>query len=477
MSLKNKVLHSLKWLTIGKFMGQVFTWAVTILVIRLLSPSDYGLMASAGIFVGFLQLISELGFGASIIQARDIEDSVIQQIFGFVICVGVVLFAMLFVSAPCIGLFFESGALVHVVRVLSFQFLVIPFLTIPKALIEKELLFKQKSMIDFSASIASGATTLGVALLGHGVWALVSGSYVLICVQMVGYLFVSPIRKRPVFRFRAIGAYASFSGYVTFEKIVWYTYTQFDVILIGKLLGQEVLGYYSVAMHLSSILLNKISPILSQVAFPAYAKIQNEFEKVSFYFLRTVKFSSLVVFPVFWGLSSIAPEVISICVGPRWGAVVEPFKLLCLVMPFRMLSVLLPPLLKGIGNPGYSLRNIMITFAVMMVSIYVGATRGGVLGVCYAWVVMYPACWLVVLILSLPLIQIRVGAYLRAISVPLSGSLLMYGVVSYSGFARGVHPYLSVALLIGIGALVYGVWLHLFDRTWFSDVFAMLKTT
>ncbi|WP_336511698.1 oligosaccharide flippase family protein [Candidatus Accumulibacter phosphatis] len=115
-------------------------------------------------------------------------------------------------------------------------------------------------------------------------------------------------------------------------------YSQADMFVAGKLLGKEALGFYSVAMHLASLPVQKVSGILNQVAFPAFSKIQNDSATVKLHVLKSVRILSFLSFPVLWGISSIAPEIVQLLLGPKWEPAILPLQILPMIMPLRMIS-------------------------------------------------------------------------------------------------------------------------------------------
>src|SRR5438309_7311792 len=145
MSLRREVLSGLFWAGGMRLLGQVLTWAVTIVVIRLLSPNDYGLLAMATVFVSFLILMAEAGLGAALVQAPEVDDFMLRGIFGAVILVDCVLFLLLVAAAPAIAQFFAEDRLVSIIRVLALQFLLGIFAVIPSAQVTRRLDFKWPS--------------------------------------------------------------------------------------------------------------------------------------------------------------------------------------------------------------------------------------------------------------------------------------------------------------------------------------------
>src|ERR1700674_3112115 len=139
MSLRSKVLTGLFWTGGARLLSQILTWAITVVVIRLLSPGDYGLLAMATLFVGFLTLLAEGGLGLAVIQARELGDAELRRIFGAVILIDLTLFVLQFAAAPVIAMFFREDRLVPIVRVLALQFLLMIFTVIPGALLSRKL--------------------------------------------------------------------------------------------------------------------------------------------------------------------------------------------------------------------------------------------------------------------------------------------------------------------------------------------------
>ena len=172
-SFRDKVLKGLLWLGAGTFLGQLISWIATIIIIRLLSPSDYGLLAMAGTFIALLTVISELGIGASVIQAPKITEKEISQIFGIVIATSVLGWAICHLAAPAIAQFYNEHRLVSIIRVMNINFILMAFYIIPESLFIREMNFKTKAKIDVSAQVGSAFLTLILALSGMGIWSLI----------------------------------------------------------------------------------------------------------------------------------------------------------------------------------------------------------------------------------------------------------------------------------------------------------------
>ena len=197
--LRESVLASLRWVAGARLFSQVFTWAITIYVIRILSPGDYGLMGIATIFIAFLRMLNELGLGAALVQKEQMTLRMQRQIFGLVLVVNVGISLLLYTTAPAIASFYEETRLTPIIRLLSTQFFIMSFLVVPKSQLERNIDLKRVSIVDFVAAALSSVLTLVLALNGFGVWSLVWGTMVTVIVRTVGMNFASPFSPHAAF--------------------------------------------------------------------------------------------------------------------------------------------------------------------------------------------------------------------------------------------------------------------------------------
>ena len=173
-----KVLSALRWSAATRLVGQVVSWTMTVFVIRLLSPSDYGVLAMAVILPSALYLLNDLGLDVVLVRRLAPGEEFRRQVFGVVIAVNLLCALILVTAAPLVAAFFSEPTLIPILRVLSLQFLLLVFETLPRARLEQGLDFRSQSLISLGANWLGGLTTLALALTGWGVWALVWGRLV-----------------------------------------------------------------------------------------------------------------------------------------------------------------------------------------------------------------------------------------------------------------------------------------------------------
>ena len=428
MTLRARVMSGLFWVGGTRLVGQVLTWAITIVVIRLLTPGDYGLLAMATVFMGFLSLVAEAGMGLALIQSPKLDDETLRRIFGVVIVVNCALFGLQFVTAPLVAKFFDEERLVLILRVLAVQFLLMIFAVIPGALLMRKLDFKRQSMIGLAGSVLGSLSSLALALTGHGVWALVWSSLVSLAFTMIALNFVEPFLRRPEFSLQGTRRLIVVGGQVTAARALYFVYSQADVFIGGRIFGKDLLGFYSISLHLASLPVQKISSVVNQIAFPAFAEAQHDTAAVPWHMLKGIRLLSFLSFPVLWGISSIAPEIVDVLLGPKWEAAKVPLQLLPLVMPITILSPFLNTAFQGIGKTGVVLWNATTACVILPAAYWIGA-HWGLLGMSLAWLIGFPFVFYLNLRRMLPIVGLKLSQVLGAAAWPAAAAVVMYACV------------------------------------------------
>jgi len=477
MNLRSKVLSGLFWVGGTRLLSQVLTWAITIVVIRLLTPADYGLLAMSTVFMGLLNLVAEAGLGAALIQAPEVDDLTLRRIFGAVIVIDAGLFALQFAAAPAIAYLFAEDRLVPIIRVLSLQFVLMIFAVIPTALLSRRLSFKGQSMIGLGSAVCASLTSLVLARSGYGVWALVVGNLVAVAVSAVALNVVQPFLKWPLFSLRGMRGLIVVGGQLTASRVLYFIYSQADILIGGRLLGKDLLGFYSVALHLASLPVQRISAVVNQIAFPAFAEASQKPETVPLHILKGLRMLSFLSFPVLWGISSVAAEFVAVLLGPAWGAAVVPMQLLPLVMPITILSPFLNTAFQGIGRANVVLMNLLSAAMIMPVLFWAG-TYWSLFGLSLAWLIGFPLVFVINLHRMLPLVGLKLADVFAAVAFPASAAIVMYGCVAAIRMALppGLPSSLVLTILIFTGVLGYAIATLAVNRKGLREALDLFRT-
>ncbi len=474
MNIKQKVMTGLAWSASGRLLAQLITWCVTIVIIRLLSPEDYGLMALAAVFVAFLALLNELGLGAAIVQRKDIDIPTLRSLFAIILLVSSCFYLIMFFSAQLIADFYNDLRLVLLVKVLALEFLINAFAVIPRSQLLRDMKFRQIAIVDFSSVISGSIITLILALMGFGVWSLVWGTLTIRIISTLGFNIYQPIAFFPRINIYGMKSFVIFGGYVTFERILWYLYSSADTLIIGKVLGKELLGFYSVGLMLATLPMNKVSGIINQVAFPAFSSVQTDIELVGRHFLKAVRVLSFITFPVLWGISSISPEIVHVFLGEKWLQAVVPMQIIAIIIPLRMVSNLMSTTVIGVGRADVSFYLVVIPFTLLPIAFYIGS-HWGLLGVAWAWLLVFPLVFTLQTLLTIRVLKIPYLSILKAISLPLVCGMIMYSSVFFVRNFNDITFILQMLLLIFSGALTYLISTLVINRTGFHEVMNLLK--
>ena len=455
ISFRTKVLKGLLWLGTGTFLVQLISWISTIFVIRLLLPSDYGLMAMATTFVSLLMTISELGIGSSIVQAEQLKEKEISQIFGFCIVSGFFGFIVSYATAPIIAVFFNEPKLVALIRFLGLNFIFLSMYIVPEMSFVREMNFRIKAQIDLIAQIGTAILTLVLALNGLGVWALAVGAIAFHVFKAIGLNIVGTPLIRPCFRFGGAEKFIKYGLTITGSRLFHYLYTESDKIIIGKFLGNNLLGYYGVASNLSSIPMEKVLPIFNKISFSSFSRIQNDIGRIRRNILRATKVVAFSGFPIFLGMAGLSREAIPLILGPKWSEIVVPFQLLCLILPLKALSAIFSPALSAIGRPSVTLINTIITSIFMAIAFLIGV-KGGLLGVCIAWISAYPVVFTITTINYLRVLGIPLKQYGSELTFPfVISALMLISILLLRKIIIGFQPLSTLTILVLFGTVFY----------------------
>ena len=475
MDVGQKALIALRWSAASRLAGQALSWGITIMVIRLLSPADYGLLAMAVILPTTLYLINDLGLDVVLVQNQAPDTAFLRQVFGLVVAINLLCALLLLLGAPLVADFFQEPRVTPILRVLSLLFLLCMFETLPRARLEQRLDFRRQSMITVVATFLSGLTTLGLAWMGAGVWALVWGRLCSSAVNVLGLNLVAPSLCWPSFSLAAVKRSLSFGGLVTLERAAWQVFNDADKVIGGKLWGDVTLGLYTVAQDVATMPMHRTGSFINAIGLPAFSHVQDRLHEVRFYLLKVTRIMSVMSFPLFIGLAITAPETVALLLGPQWPAAAPILRILALIMPLRMLATLLPPVLWGISRPGVSAVNGCIAAVVVLGACLVGA-QWGAIGMAWAWLAAYPVAFVITLHRAGRVVDFTLWDFGAAMFRPVLASGLMAAAVT---LARGVVPAeaapgVTLLILVPTGAVTYVAALFVLHRSSFRETLALV---
>ncbi len=475
-TLASSVVSGVKWLFVTKVVTQLFSWTATILIIRLLSPDDYGLMALATSFIVILGAASELGLLEALIHKDEVTRNDERAVFTLLLGLNCLIYVILYLVSPLVGAFFDNQTLVDVLRVISLQFIVGTFLIIPDAHIRKQLRFKFLMIAAMACRLLSVALSLVLAYRGHGVWALVYGNLSYFTMLAIVFNVARPSSYVPRFSFQEVSGLIRFGGVVTVEKILGSLYTNADTFIIGRVLGTTTLGFYNVALNLASIPISKLFGDLNTVAFPSFASIKNDVALVTTYYYKATRLIAALFVPMFCGISVVAEEIIAVFLGEAWRDATLPLQLLSVILPFRQLAQVSFPMVLALGMPAQNLINTTIALVILPPAILIG-TQWGLLGIGVAWIIAYAFIFAIVQVRVLRLLGASLFDYLGNILPTLLCSAGMYGAVLLAkGLISTETDNISrLVIAVSVGLIAYGLLTVAFNRDTTVEAVRLLR--
>lgn len=267
---------------------------------------------------------------------------------------------------------------------------------------------------------------------------------------------------------RAAAGLARYGIHVSASALLWFIYSNADFAVLGALLGPVFLGYYALAYQLISLPVQKISGIANQVMFPVYCKLQDDPARLRDWFLRLTVLQDFVALPILTGMALVAEDGLPILLGEQWRPAVLPTQLLCPVGALMMVSTALPPLLNAAGRPDINLRYTALCALLFPVSFLAAGwwgeqengSEGGLVGVCAAWLCLYPLVVTGLIFLTRRLTGVTPLALLRSHVPVLIGLCVMaITVLSVQWWTAESPVGVRLALAIGAGVASYSLWM------------------
>ncbi len=474
-SLRNQVRSAVIWRSGTQIFGQILAWVSTFLVIRILSPSDYGLFAMTQVVLVLLNMLNGYGLASALIQRADAGRHAQRQLFGMLILLNFGLGAVQLLMAPLAAAYYRQPLVADLLRVQSILYFMTPFIALPQALLSRAMDFRRQAWVNFLSALAGAGMALGGALGGMGVWTLVAAPIALFGVRALGMTIAARSWMLPSFDFRGAGDIARYGGVMATGQIFWFAQSQADVFIGGRVFDPHTLGIYTTSLFLTQIFVSKFVPPLNEVAFSAYARMKEDRAAVTAAFLKSVRLIMVVAMPFYLGLAATAHPLVETVLGPKWIEAAPVVHWLALAMPMMTLQVLYAPACDACGRPGISAKN-SATGAVLLPLAFLIGVQGGLMGFVAAWFAVYPLYLAITTWRTLPVIGVRVKQLVDSIAPPALASVAMALAVSLIDRMLPAMPSAGrLGFLACSGAAIYGAWLTIFARDTLDDVIATIR--
>jgi teichuronic acid exporter len=376
MSLKQKTISGLFWSLIDSVANQGIQFVFGIILARILSPKEFGLIGMLAIFIAISQSIIDSGFTQALIRKKSCTQTDYSTVFFFNLFVGLLLYFILFVFASTISSFFNEPVLKSVLRVLGLSLIFNSLSIIQKARLAKEINFKLQTRISITASVASGIVALIMAYKGFGVWSLVSLTLVRFFLNSL-LLWVwgkwQPVWEFSVISFREL---FSFGSRLLVSGLIDTIYQNVYYLVIGKYFSSTELGYYTRADQFNALPSQNLQGIISRVSYPVLVTIRDDLVQLKSAFKKLIRSTMLISFVLMIGMAVVAKPMIIVLIGEKWIPAVEYLQMLCFVGMFYPLHALNLNMLQVQGRSDLFLRLEVIKKSIAVPVIIIGVFYG-----------------------------------------------------------------------------------------------------
>jgi O-antigen/teichoic acid export membrane protein len=478
-NLKQKAVRAAGWLAFAKIFGQGFQFIITITLARLLVPKDYGLIALASLITEFLRNFNELGLGTSVVQMKEVEDRILHSLFWFSLAISTGIYLVSFLLAPVAEWYFRAPGLSTVFRVLALTLIIGSLKTVPAAMMVRAVDFKRISISEAVAFFASGSTSITLAFLGHGVWALVFGALAYDVCNMLLVFFWQPWRPRLSFHRDKVRDMLHFGVTVTGSRLLFNTYQEADNFVVGRVLGPISLGFYSMSFRLARLPVEKISAVVNNIAFPVFSRVQDDLPVLRGYYLKVARLISMLTFPLMVGGIVLAPDLIGVVLTDKWAPSVLAFQILSASAILQSVYTINGHVLTARGRVKKLFRYQVLAVIALPLAFFIG-TKKGINGVALGWLCIEPLLMTYMFFMVFREIGVRVGEYLRTLAPAICGAAGMAAMVlAFQRVAAPLiaRPSLRLGAAVACGALGYLAIVLTFFRDAVLGLRSMLRTS
>jgi O-antigen/teichoic acid export membrane protein len=477
MTLRKLTIRGLFWIFLSNVLLKGLNFILSIILARLLEPKDFGLVALGLIIVNFFDMFRDLGIGSALIYKRDDMNKAANTAFFIFPLMACLFYIISYFIAPGLSDFFNENKLEILIKVLSVTLVIWSFGNLPKTLLTKDLEFRKMVIPQIVPKFGYGLVAISMAFYGFGVWSLVAGRIVLEVLSVITIWHAIDWRPSYTFDKKIALELLGYGKYVMSANILLFGISVIDITIIGRVLGSESLGYYSIAFGTASLLTTQISSAIGQVMFPVYSNIQRDRIALKQAYLKTLNYFSIIIFPATFGMFAIAWDFIKVVYGEKWLPAVAALQILCFYSANNSLIGMIGDIYLVTGKPHIRTKLNLLQLILMSLLIFPLTMRYGILGTSIA--VMLPSILIVFLTFrEAGKIIEESPIHIARLFVPgIQGSLIMLFVI-YAWFyiSASLSPIIRLLCSVFFGSFIYVTFLLLTRKELFNEIKSIIYT-
>lgn len=472
-SLKSKTVKGVVWSSIERFSTQGVQFLIMIIMARLLTPKDYGLIGMLAIFLAVAQSLIDSGFSQALIRKQNRTDVDNSTVFYFNIIVSCSLYLILFISAPFVADFYNQPELTSVMRVVCLGVILNSLAVVQRALLTVRIDFKTQAKASLSAAVISGCIGIVLAYSGFGVWSLVVQQLFNLSVNTLLLWIFSQWRPMAVFSWKSFHELFAFGSKMLASGLLDTLYRNIYPIVIGKLFSASSLGHYTRAQQFSEFPSSNITGIIQRVTYPVLCGIQDDMERLTNVYRKFLKLSAFVIFPFMMGLSAVAKPFINISLGSQWEFCGQLLQVICFAMMWYPIHSINLNLLQVKGRSDLFLR-LEIIKKILGITVLCITAPFGLIVMCYGQIFNSIVALAINTYYTGKLINVGFIRQMKDLFPTILLSLTMFGtILLVNGLIESNMYRLIIGIMVGIVVYVSGSYIFKFKEL--QTLFSLIR--
>ena len=393
----NGIISNVLWKFAERIAAQLVSLIVSIILARLLFPEDYGIIGMVTVFITIANAFVTSGFPNALIQKKDADSLDFSSVFHFNIVFSIIIYLVLFFSAPYIAYFYSMEDLTSVIRIMGLRLIIAGVNSVQHAYVSRHMMFRKYFWSTLFGTLLSGVIGVLLAFRGYGVWALVAQYMINTTVDTIVLFITVDWRPKLYFSFGRLQPLLKFGWKIFVEGVSTTIFGQLRSLIIGRVYTSSDLGYYSKAQQYPQLIVTNISSAVSSVLFPAMSNEQENNKRVISMLRKSIRITSYVVLPILTGLAAVAPTFVSVLLTDKWLACIPYLYVFCFTNVLTVAMIPRHQALNAIGRSDVFMRehvigrviNIILLFLLYKISIFALVASGVIASIVQLLIIAY----------------------------------------------------------------------------------------
>ena len=459
--LKQKTISIMIWNAFQSFGTMSISFISNIVLARILVPDDFGCIGMLSIFIVLSQVFIDGGFGSALIQKKDASNEDYSTIFYWNLIVAVILFIALYFASPAVARFYNMPVLCDVLRIVSIVLIINGFSVIQTTILTKQLKFKLIAKANLIATIIGVIVSIIAALMGFGVWSLVIKTILTSLIVAVLLWIYNEWRPLLCFSWKSFKKLFSFGSLLLFSRLLNSLFENLQSLVIGKFYTAKDLGFYSQAKRLDEIPSSSISRIVTNVTFPVFSKISDNFEVLNKAVRRNIVCTTYLLFPLEIMLIVVADSLIVTLFSEKWIETIPYFRIICIYSLFISLNAINTNIYIALGK---SKLYFWVQFIkkVIGIGLLIAGMRFGVVGIAWSLSISGFLWWVIAACVNKRIMQYGFFEQVFDVSIALLFAILSGAVTYLVSLCLSFYPFVNLIILSALYVSGYLFLSHIF---------------